>query len=137
VRPFLLFAAALIAAVCTACTSPSPPASLTPTALATRPVPTPTATVAYKLATIQSNELPPDLLVNQFNHELTKLSAVCAQSEISLSDKTVTAHNILFKQGVDVPYLRILQDLNAIVSGFPPPVACDDVISAYVYMRAQ
>jgi hypothetical protein len=126
--------AALAIAVCVGCAQTSARTPSTPT---TVPAPTATATVEYKLATIQANSLPGELLVNQFRHELTKLSAACRQPEISLSDKTVVAHNILFKQGVDASYLDILRDLNTIVADSPPPVACDDVITAYVYLRGR
>ena len=120
--------------------SPSQPAYPIPggsTALADTGAASPTPTVEYKLAVVQSGGYvgPNDPLVGQLARALDDLAPRCQEDRQTLADMAVRLSQLLAGRGVQETPLSILVNGAGAVPIVPGKTTCADAMAAYGVLR--
>jgi hypothetical protein len=98
-------------------TTPAPTATVAPTATATTaPTPTPQPSVAYQLATIDTQSTPDGPTVAKYQTLLDSLHAKTGDSEQSISDDTVKGQQLLQGKGKNATLLALLQGVDEAIT---------------------
>lgn len=93
-------------------------------------------TLGYKLATIEKGYVTEnDVLVKRFNSLLAQLSNNYVDSKQALSDKTVTARQLLDDNGIEESMKKIMEGMNKIYDLNNSYKKYNEYLSCYVIFR--
>jgi hypothetical protein len=94
-----------------------------------------TEIVAEKLATIEAEAPPDNVLIGQFDAALRRMEPHCKESPIEISDDTVTAQQLLAEAGISESLLSILVNVERSIPGALGKTKCFEAFAAYVTLR--
>jgi hypothetical protein len=89
---------------------------------------------AQQLAVID-NVASDDVKINRYQSLLTQLSSAYGETEVRISDMTVTATQILLKKGITESNLTILEGMNRVFPGRDPGLSYSETMSMYMALR--